>query len=208
MCRRHHSRHQEAQLNPSVNRKEQAKNMTEQSQVQTEASWRNFLQRHLPAFATFVAVAFLAVVGAVYVFVWFTGDAQATGLVPSSLGLWSMANLVGFILHIIFWELVLIGVPAVIGAVAAWQWWKRLPETEKTNLSWKRSKSRNAGGAISPLLFIAFAIKVYVDGNWHAAIGSYTLDYVVGSVVSILIWIAAIFAIPAIIGIIWWLTHK
>ena len=120
-----------------------------------------------------------------------------------------MANVVAFILHAIFWELVLIGIPVAIGAVAAWQWWKRLPDDRKERISLgKRSRSSGAGGAISPLLFIAFAIKVYVDGNWNVAISTYTLDYVVGSMVTILLWIVAIFAIPAIIGLIWWIRHE
>ena len=57
------------------------------------------------------------------------------------------------------------------------------------------------------MLFIAFAIKVYVDGNWHVPISTWTLDYVVGSMITILIWIAAIFAIPAAIGLAWWISH-
>jgi hypothetical protein len=47
-----------------------------------------------------------------------------------------------------------------------------------------------------------------VDGYWNTAIASFTLDYVVGSMVTILIWIAAIVAIPAIIALIWWITRK
>jgi len=58
------------------------------------------------------------------------------------------------------------------------------------------------------LLFIAFAIKIYVDGNWNVAISSWTLDYVVGSMITILIWTVAIFAIPATIGVIWWIRHE
>jgi ribosomal protein S4E len=50
--------------------------------------------------------------------------------------------------------------------------------------------------------------KVYVDGNWNVAISTWTLDYVVGSMITILIWIAAIFAIPAAIGVIWWIRHE
>jgi hypothetical protein len=120
-----------------------------------------------------------------------------------------MSNTVSFILHAIFWELLLIGIPVAVGAILGWQWWKRLPEEEKREYHFgKSSKSSSAGGAVSPLLFIAFAIKVYVDGNWNHAISTYTLDYVVGSMVTILVWAAAIFAIPAIIGIIWWIRHE
>jgi len=178
-------------------------------QTENEGSqWGKFLRKHWVAFAAFVAAAILAFAGAVYIFVWFTGNAQSTGLVPAALGMWTMGNIVAFILHAIFWEIVLIGIPVAIGAVVAWQWWKHLPETEKTGMTWKRSKSRNAGGAISSLLFIAFALKVFVDGKWNVAISSYPFDYVVGSMITILLWIVAVFAIPATIGLIWWIRHE
>jgi hypothetical protein len=160
-------------------------------------------------FAIFVVAAISAVAGAVYVFWWFTGNAQTISLVPSTLSGWTMNNVVLFILHLIFWELVLIGIPVAVGAIIGWQWWKRLPaEEKKEHMFGRRSRSRNASGAVSPLLFIAFAIKVYVDGNWNSAISTWKLDYVVGSMITILIWIAAIFAIPAIIGVIWWISRQ
>jgi hypothetical protein len=179
-------------------------------QTSTDASWRLFIRRHWAVFAAFIAVGILAVAGAVYVFVWFTANAQSSGLVPATLNLWTMNNLVMFILNAIMWELVIIGIPSAIGAIIGWQWWKRIPEQEKQqyNLSTKSSHKGGAGGAISPLLFIAFAIKVYVDGNWNTAMASWNLDYVVGSMVTILIWTAAIFAVPAVIGVIWWIHHE
>jgi hypothetical protein len=184
--------------------------MTQENEVAKDAGWGRFFRKHWGVLAVFVVAAILAVAGAVYVFVWFTGNAQSTGLVPSSLGVWSMNNLVLFILHAIFWELVLIGIPVAIGAIIGWQWWKRVPEEEKKeyNLSTKSSRSSRAGEAVSPLLFIAFAIKVYVDGLWNAPIAGFSLDYVVGSMVTILAWIAVIFAIPAIVGIVWWVTRE
>ena len=183
--------------------------MTEQTEAEESATWKRFIRKHWSIFAIFVVAAISAVAGAVYVFWWFTGNAQTIGLVPSTLSGWTMNNAVMFILHLIFWELVLIGIPVAVGAVIAWQWWKRLPaEEKKEQMFGKRSRSRDTGGAVSPLLFIAFAIKVYIDGNWNSAISTWTLDYVVGSMITILIWIAAIFAIPAAIGLAWWISHE
>lgn len=181
--------------------------MTE-TQVEN-SSEKNFMKKHWKVVAVLITAGILLFAAAIYVFLWFTGQAQTTGLVPSSLGQWSMGNMVMFALHAIFWELLFIGIPTAIGAIIGWQWWKRLPEEEKKEHNFgKRSKSSSAGGAISPLLFIAFAIKVYIDGNWNIPIAAWNLDYVIGSMVTILIWIAAIFAIPAAIGIIWWIRHE
>ncbi len=183
--------------------------MTEQTEPQESAYWRKFIGKHWAIVTVFVVAVILAVAGAVYVFWWFTEYAQTINLVPSALSLWTMNNIVIFILHLIFWELVLIGIPVAVGAIIGWQWWKRLPaEEKKEHMFGQHSRSRNAEGAISPLLFIAFAIKVYVDGNWNSAISTWTLDYVAGSMITILIWIAAIFAIPAIVGVVWWIYHK
>jgi hypothetical protein len=184
--------------------------MTEIAADEKGSGWAKFIAKHWMAFAVFMAAGILAVAGSVYVFVWFTGNAQSIALVPSTLGAWSMNDFVLFILHAIFWELVLIGIPAAVGAVLGYLWWRRIPEEEKReyHLSGKRSKKSGAGGAISPLLFIAFALKVYVDGNWNQAISAYKLDYVVGSMVTILIWVAAIFAIPAVVGLVWWIHHE
>ena len=58
------------------------------------------------------------------------------------------------------------------------------------------------------MLMIAFAIKVFIDGNWNVAISTWTLDYVVYSMLTILVWMVVIFGIPAVIGIIWWIRHE
>ena len=183
--------------------------MTEQIEAEESEDWRKFIREHWLMVAVFVVAGILAVAGAVYVFWWFTGVAQTIGLVPSTLNYWTMNNVLMFVLHLIFWELVLVGIPAAVVAVLGWLWWKRLPEEERKKHKFGRgSRPRNAGGAISPLLFVAFAIKVYVDGNWNTAISTWTVDYVVVSMVTILVWIAAIFAIPAIVGLIWWISHN
>ena len=183
--------------------------MTQEIEVEKASDGKNFMRKHWTVLAVFVAAGISAFIAAVYVFLWFVGNAQSAGLVPATLGMWTMGNTVSFILHAVFWEVVLVGIPVAIGAILGWQWWKRLPDDEKKeHLFGKRSRSSGVGGAASPLLFIAFAIKVYVDGNWNVPIASWTLDYVVGSMITILVWIVAIFAIPAAIGVIWRIRHE
>ena len=184
--------------------------MAHEIEVEKGSGGKKFLRKHWSIIAVFVAAGILTFIGVVYVFLWFVGDAQATGLVPATLNMWTMGHVVSFILHAIFWELVIVGIPVAIGAILGWQWWKRLPDEEKKEYHFfgKRSRSSGAGGAISPLLFIAFALKVYFDGNWNTTIASWNLDYVVGSMVTILVWMVAIFAIPATIGLIWWIRHE
>jgi hypothetical protein len=178
--------------------------------VESGSDWKGFLGRHWRIVALFAVAAVLLFVGAIYVFLWFVGDAQSTGLVPSTLDLWTMGHLVSFILNLLFWELLFIGVPAIIGALAGWQWWRRLPAEHKKALrfSGKRSRAASGGNGVSLLLFIAFAIKVSIDGNWNVPISSWTLDYVVDSMITILIWIAVIFGIPIAIGIVLWIRHE
>ena len=183
--------------------------MTSEVEAEQGSEWKRFMKKHWVVVAIFVLAIILAAAFAVYVFWWFTGYAQTTCLVPSTLGSWSMANLVFFILNLLFWELVLIGIPAAIGAVIGWQWWKRLPEEEKVpHLFGRSSRSRNASGAVPTLLFIAFAIKVYIDGNWNETISNYTLNYVVGSMITVLAWTAIIIGIPSTIVAIWWLHRE
>src|SRR4030042_76474 len=173
--------------------------------------WKKFLRKHLKMVALFVVAVILASVGAIYVFLWFVGDAQSTGMVPATLGLWTMGSLVTFILHVFFWELLLIGVPVILAAVAGWLWWGRLPSDEKKEYYFfgKRSRATSGGGgAVSLLFFVAFCIKVFIDGNWNVAFATWTFDYVVYSMLWILIWGLVIFGIPIAIGVIWWIRHE
>ncbi len=174
------------------------------------SDWKIFLRKHWTIVALFVVVGILAFIGAIYVYLWFVREAQTIGLVPTILGQWTMNHVLMFIVHLIFWEFLFIGIPVIIAAAAGWLWWRKLPIDEKKEYHFmgKRSRSTGGGGGVSFLFFIAFCIKVFVDGNWNVAIASWTLDYVVGSMITILVWTVVIFGIPAaVIGILW-LSHE
>jgi len=172
--------------------------------------WKKFLRKHWKMLVLFAAAAISASIAAILVYLWFVGDAQSTGMVPTSLGLWTMGHLVTFVLHLIFWEVLFIGIPVIIAAVAGWLWWKKLPDEEKKEYHFfgARSRTTSGGGSISLLFWIAFCIKIFLDGNWNVAISTWTFDYLVYSCLSVLIWSLVIFGIPIALGIIWWINHE
>jgi hypothetical protein len=172
--------------------------------------WKKFVRNHWGIVAFFVVAGVFAIIGVFYVLLWFVKDAQTTSLLPSTLALWTTANLVSFILYLIFWELVFIGIPVLIVGLLGWAWWRRLPSKEKAEyeLVGRGSHRRRAGGGLSALVFIGFLIKVYVDGNWNVAISTWTLNYVVGSLITVIIWLAVIFGIPAAIVSLLWIRHE
>jgi hypothetical protein len=188
--------------------------MTELESEQSEKIWKKFIKKQWKMLALFIAVAIVAVISAILVFLWFVGDAQATSLVPTTLNLWTMGYLVTFLLHLLFWEVLFIGIPVIIAVAAIYiLWWKKLPDEERNeyrrgHLFGKRSRSRDGGGAITFLVNIGFIIKVYLDGNWNVPFATWTFDYLVYSYLWVIIWMVIIFGIPIVIGGSLWLRHE
>src|SRR5919109_1778770 len=172
------------------------------------SEWRSFMKKHWRKGVVFAVAAVLFFVESIYVFLWFAGNAESSGLVPMSLGLWSMSHLVSFIVFAVLWEILLVGIPIVVAVVVGWQlWWRRVPEMERRFHFGGRKRSTGGGGG-SLLFFIAFCVKVFIDGRWNTPIATFTLDYVVGSMVAILIWGLIILGIPAAIGLTWWISRE
>ena len=176
--------------------------------------WKKFFTKHWKMFALFVAIAILAFIGAIYVFLWLVEDAQITNLVPMILGDWTIAYCITFFLHLIFWEFIYIGIPVMVALVLAYLlWWKKLPVAERKeyrrgNLFGKKSRRRDGGGAISFLVNVFFVIKVYLDGNLDLAFKDWEFDYLVYSYLTALIWVLVVFGIPITIGLIVWISNR
>jgi hypothetical protein len=188
--------------------------MTEQDAEPDTKIWKIFVQKHWTMLVVWIAAAVLAVIGAILVFLWFVGNAQATNLIPQTLNLWTMRYLITFLLHTLFWEIVMIGIPIIVFIAAVYfLWWKKIPLEERQqyrreHLFGKKSRGRDGGGALTFLINIGFVIKVYIDGNWNTPFASWTFDYLVYSYLTILLWMAVIFGIPLAVGAVWWLHRE
>lgn len=187
--------------------------MTEYGSDASPVVWKKFLSKHWRMAVLFIAAAVLVAIEAILVYLWFVGQAQLSGLVPATLNLWTMGHLLAFILNLVFWELVLVGIPAIVVAIIAYSAWKRIPAEERDEYKRGRlfrssSKSRDSSNGISFLVTIAFIIKIFIDGNWNSPFSTWTFDYLVYSFVLALISVAIIIGIPAIIGGIWWLRRE
>jgi len=181
----------------------------------SEKIWKVFLRRHWKISIVFLIGAILALIGAILVYLWFVGDAQATGLVPATLDLWTMGYLITFLLYMILWEFLLVGISVILVVAAIFfLWWKKLPQWEREeykrgNLFFGKSSRRsNAGNGITFLVNVIFILKVYIDGNWDVPFADWTFDYLVYSYLLALIVVLVIFGIPAILGVTWWVRHE
>jgi hypothetical protein len=176
--------------------------------------WTKFISKHCSMFVLWIAIAVGAVIGAVYTLIWFVEDAQVTGLVPEILGSWSMKHLIDFLLNLLFWEIVLVGIPLIIIVGLIYLlWWKQLPNDElqeyrKRHLFGKSSRSRDGGTLISLIINFGFVLKVYWDGNWSKPFADWNIDYLIHSYLTVLLWLLIIFGIPILIGVAWWIHHE
>src|SRR2546425_9383006 len=145
--------------------------------------WRKFLRRHWRMLVLFAAGAILVSTGAILVALWFVGDAQSTGLVPRTLGQWTMGSLVAFLLRLILWEFLLVGVPTILAAVAAWQWWKKLPGEEMSEFRFfdRRLRATRRGGSLSLPGLVAFFIQGFTGGKWDVGFAGLTFEFLVDS---------------------------
>jgi hypothetical protein len=176
--------------------------------------WKKFLRNHWKILILFIIVAIIAAIGAILVLFWFVGEAQLTGMIPATLGLWTMGHFVTCLVYLILWEILYIGIPIlVIIGIIYYLWWKKIPDEEKKeyrqrHLFGKRSHRTESGEGISFLVFIAFIIKIYLDGNWNVAFATWTFDYLVYSCIIAFIWVLIIFGIPLLLGGTWWIHHE
>jgi hypothetical protein len=173
------------------------------NEEQLDEEKRRFLLKHWKM-TLVVAVCIVAVaVVALLVFLWVVNEAAA--VMPASLGEWTVGYLITFILHLIFWELLLVvswGIP--LAAILYWQF-SKLPDAEL----WKpKGGRRESGDAFGFLVGVAWLIMIWIDGRWDQTFQVWTFTEWIYSWLTALGWVLLIFGIPAVVILVLWLVSR
>ena len=180
--------------------------MNANEEILDEAEKR-FLRKHWRMAIVFAAFFAVVVAAAILVFLWVVADAQATGLVPATIGLWTVGYLITFILHVIFWELVLV-ISWVIVVLAAvyFLWYKQLPDEDR--IERPQRGRREEGDAFGFFVVIFWLIIVWIDGRWSLAFEAWTLNDWVFSWLAAVFWVLLVFGIPIALYFLYWISQE
>ncbi|MFX1319077.1 MAG: hypothetical protein ACFE9D_04595 [Promethearchaeota archaeon] len=174
-----------------------------------EATVRRFLRSHWKMVLMMGVGIAIAVIVAIYVLLWVVSSALLLGLIPNTLGSWSVGILWGFFFIALFWELVSVASWVIPIAIAIWAlWYRKLPEEERKDMESPRKRSRDAGGGggFSFFITLIWLAIVWFTGRWSLALNAWLVaDFVFTWLVAFLIALVPL-AIGGLIFLAWWMT--
>lgn len=177
--------------------------MMKTTEEQLDEEKKRFLLKNWKMTLVMAACIVAAAVVALLVFLGVVNEAAL--IMPASLGEWTIGLIVTFVLHLIFWELLLVatwGIP--LAAVLYWQF-SKLPDADL----WKPTGGRReSGDAFGFLIGIAWLIMIWIDDRWNQTFQTWTFTEWIYSWLTALGWVLLIFGIPAVIILVLWLVNK
>ena len=168
--------------------------------------WEKKIKEHWKPFVVVIIALIFAFIGAIIVLIWFIETSPIGAQGDALIGDWSLDWIVGFMILLILWELLFVGLPVVVFFIVGFYiWWNRLSDEDKAEFKArdkKKHRTRNTGGEGGGglLMFIAYCIYIGLQGNYYAPFSSQPYSYWVYAMFYTLMWLVIIFGIP--IGII------
>lgn len=185
------------------------------TETSNDSYWGKLASRYWYLIVIFGLIIIGAVIGFILTFNWYIATSAVGGFGSWTFDQFSLGTGILWCLYLCLWVLLLVVLPTlgVIGLYIAIIWFgifsPELKAEIKAQMKRPRPRKRDSSsGGFGFLLFIGVCIKVFLDGNWWTPFGSLTYGYFAYVWITVVMWAFIIFAIPAgIIGIIW-LTRK
>jgi len=173
-------------------------------EISSEAFWKNKIKEHMYAFVIMVIAGVCVIAGILIVLFWFIGASPLGGYGTWTFNQWSLSTLILFVLFLVLFELLFVGVPTgLFFGIGGYLWWRRLPAEEKQEFKDREKKEKHTkrnwggGGGFSFFIFIAYCIYIAVDGRFDATFGSEPYTYWVYSWFLTIMWILIVLGVPA-----------
>ncbi len=168
-------------------------------------AWKRFVRRHGKMTALMVGGVVAVAAAVLLVFLWVVADAQATGLVPDTIGAWTVGFVFTFLIQLILWELILVASWAIPLAAAVYLvWYRKLPADERREYEVpKRSKSTGENSGISFFVMLVWLAIVWLDGRWNRAFQDWSFNDWVYSWLAACLVVLVIVGIPVLIYVVW-----
>jgi hypothetical protein len=169
--------------------------------------WLKKLRQHWKALAVVIAAIICIITGLILVFVWFIESSPIGAFGTAELNDWNLDWIVGFVILLILWELLFVGVPtALFFGVGGYLWWRRLADEEKQEIKArdkgkkKRTKETAGGsGGFGCVMFIAYCLYHGIMGTYYTTFGTYSYAFWIYSYFYTFAWILITLGGPAII---------
>jgi hypothetical protein len=182
-------------------------NLESEKKMNDEQFWKEEIKNHWKILILCAVIIAILIIIAVNVLIWQIQTSAIGNYGSATFDQWSLQWIVIFVIMLILWELLFIGVPAgLIFGLGGYLWWKRLPDEERTKLKEQQSTHKKArrGCGLGFFIFIAYCIYIAIDGNFSTPFGNKPYSYWVYSYLLTIGWLLIIIGIPmAIIGLIY-----
>ncbi len=171
-----------------------------------EPYWKEFAKKNWKLIAIAIAACVVLFIVALVVIISYINTSPIGGQGTWTVDQWTLNNIVGFIIQIVLWELLLVGLPAgVFFGVGGYIWYTRLSDEEKQDMKARekanKHRKRNAGGSGGGgfFMFIAYCIYLAGQGKYDTPFGNESYSYWVFAMFYTLMWIFIIIGIPVVI---------
>jgi len=177
--------------------------------LRSKHNLKAFIKEHQFVFFVAVIACIAFIISAGFVLYWFITTNTIIPQGSMTIDQLSMATLLWFIVNLVFWEALIVGLPAVIiFGVGGYLWWNGLSKKQKALFKDKDCEDKSNGG-MGFFLFVAFVIYLFIDGTFFTPFGDLPLSYWLLSYLWTAVWTGILIGIPMlIIGGLWLLYVK
>ncbi len=180
--------------------------MENSDEVSEKQFWKGIWSEYRTPFIVVILAGICAIIGALLVFFWFIRITPLGYYGNATIGLWRMNWVVGFMILLILFELLIVGVPAgLFFGLGGYLWWRNLTPEKKQFFKDREKKQTHrkqeygGGGGFGFFMFIFYCIYLAFDGHYNAPFGSEPYTYWIYAWFLTIMWLLIYVGIPAAI---------